>query len=253
MENNNIIDNLLQWRKKNIEGDEQEDMQVWEIRIISIRYRLYSIILTILIIVGIFNYILPKRDFYQGAKQTLQGIKAEVDQFSIKQKELQVDIDLSQKIENWEEKILECINNQKGCEQLDPQVKKNFSEVVSYLQANSLSSQKMSVDEKMILKNINEYLTKEDFDWRSKNWEINKIAIGDPTEFKSNLYYVTIYLNITFQNKDGLLSFIHNIERKINPQKDLRILYKIDEISYDLMAYEQEQNVDIYLKAFYYK
>jgi hypothetical protein len=62
-----------------------------------------------------------------------------------------------------------------------------------------------------------------------------------------------VYLNITFENKDTLLSFIHNIERKINPQTDLRILYKIDEISYDLMSYEEEQNVDIYLKAFYYK
>ncbi|MEI8252346.1 MAG: hypothetical protein WCG25_01015 [bacterium] len=52
---------------------------------------------------------------------------------------------------------------------MDPQIKNNFSEVTSYLQANSLSSTKMSVDEKMILKNINEYLTKEDFNSPSKN------------------------------------------------------------------------------------
>lgn len=253
MENNNIIDNLLQSWKNSIQTDEQEEIQVGEIRIISIRYRLYSIILIILVIVWIFNYILPKQENYQNSQKALQSLRAEIDQFSIRQKELQIDIDLSQKIENWEEKILECINDQKWCEQLDPQIKKNFSEVVSYLQANSLSSIKMSVDEKMLLKNINEYLTKEDFGWFSKNWEINKISIWDPTEFKSNLYYVSVYLNITFQNKDGLLSFIHNIEKKINPQKDLRILYKIDEISYDLMSYEKEQNVDIYLKAFYYK
>jgi sulfur relay (sulfurtransferase) DsrC/TusE family protein len=253
MENKDIIDNLLQNWKNNIEQDNEDETQVWEIRIISIRYRLYSIILIVLIIVWIFNYILPKQESYQNSNNTLQWLRTEVDKFSTKQKELQVDVDLSNKIENWEEKILACINNQQWCDQLDPQIKNNFSEVTSYLQANSLSSTKMSVDEKMILKNINEYLTKEDFNSISKNWLINKISIWDPTEFKSRLYYVTINLNITFQNKDWLLSFIHNIERKINPEKDLRILYKIDQISYDLMAYEQEQNVDIYLKAFYYK
>ncbi|MFZ2150823.1 MAG: hypothetical protein WAZ12_04130 [Candidatus Absconditicoccaceae bacterium] len=253
MENKNIIDSLLQNGTNHIQVDDQEEMQVGEIRIVSIRYRLYSIILIILIIIGLFNYVLPKQESYQSSKQTLESLRTEVNNYSIKQKELQIDIDLSQKIENGEEKILACINNEKGCEQLDPQIKNNFSEAVSYLQANSLSSIKMSVDEKMILKNINEYLTKKDFNGISKNGEINKISIGDPTEFKSNLYYVTVYSNITFKNKDGLLSFINNIEKKINPQKDLRILYKIDEISYDLMAYQEEQNVDIYLKAFYYK
>lgn len=253
MENKNIIDSLLQNWTNHIQVDDQEEMQVWEIRIVSIRYRLYSIILIILIIIWLFNYVLPKQESYQSSKQTLESLRTEVNNYSIKQKELQIDIDLSQKIENWEEKILACINNEKWCEQLDPQIKNNFSEAVSYLQANSLSSIKMSVDEKMILKNINEYLTKKDFNWISKNWEINKISIWDPTEFKSNLYYVTVYSNITFKNKDWLLSFINNIEKKINPQKDLRILYKIDEISYDLMAYQEEQNVDIYLKAFYYK
>jgi len=253
MENKNIIDNLLQNWTNHIPIDDEEEIQVWEIRIVSIRYRLYSIILIILIIIWIFNYVLPKQESYQNSQKTLESLRTEVNNYSIKQKELQVDIDLAQKIENWEEKILECINNEQWCEQLDPQIKKNFSEAVSYLQANSLSSIKMSVDEKMILKNINEYLTKENFNWISKNWEINKISIGDPTEFKSNLYYVTVYSNITFKDKDWLLSFISNIEKKINPQKDLRILYKIDEISYDLMAYQEEQNVDIYLKAFYYK
>ncbi len=253
MENNNIMDNLIQNWSNNIHIEDQEEVQVWEIRIISIRYRLYSIILIILIIIWIFNYILPKQEIYQSSKNVLEWLRTEVNSYSIKQKELQIDIDLSQKIENWEEKILACINNKEWCEQLDPDIKKNFSEAVSYLQVNSLSSIKMSVDEKMILKNINEYLTKQDFNWISKNWEINKISIWDPTEFKNNLYYVTVYSNITFKNKDWLLSFINNIEKKINPQKDLRILYKIDEISYDLMAYQEEQNVDIYLKAFYYK
>jgi len=253
MENKNIIDNLIRSGNENIKTDEEERAEIWEIRIVSIRYKIYSVLLAFLIIIWIFNYILPKQETNQNAKNRLASIKAEVNDFSNKQKKLQEDIDLSQKIENWEEKILLCINDLQWCEDLDPQIKNNFSEVVSYLQANTLSSQKMSVDEKMLLKNINEYLTKDFSPISSKNWEINKISIWDPTEFKSDLYYVSIYLNITFENKDSLLSFVHNIERKINPERDLRILYKIEEISYDLMSYEDEQNVDIYLKAFYYK
>ena len=96
-------------------------------------------------------------------------------------------------------------------------------------------------------------MTQENQNGYLKNWEINKISIWDPNEFKDNLYYVTIFLNITFEDKDWLLSFINNIEREINPEKELRILYKIDEISYDINSYDQEQNADIYLKAFYYK
>jgi hypothetical protein len=72
MENNNIMDNLLQNWTNNIAIDDQEEVQVWEIRIISIRYRLYSIILIILIIIWIFNYVLPKQEIYQNSKQTLQ-------------------------------------------------------------------------------------------------------------------------------------------------------------------------------------
>lgn len=253
MKNNNIIENILKKSKSYLQVEDEEKVEMWQIRIVSIRYRIYSIIMTILILIWIFNYALPKQEVFKSSKQSLESIKAEVKDFWNKQQKLQADIDLSLKIENWEKAILECINDQQWCEQIDPEIKKNFSEAVSYLQANSLTSEKMTVDEKMILKNINEYLTKENFTGSAKNWEINNIGIWDPTEFKDNLYYVSVYLNITFENKDTLLSFIHNIERKINPQTDLRILYKIDEISYDLMSYEEEQNVDIYLKAFYYK
>ncbi len=253
MKNNNIIENILKKSKSYLQVEDEEKVEMGQIRIVSIRYRIYSIIMTILILIWIFNYALPKQEVFQSSKQNLESIKTEVKDFWNKQQKLQADIDLSLKIENWENAILECINNQQWCEQIDPEIKKNFSEAVSYLQANSLTSEKMTVDEKLILKNINEYLTKENFTGSAKNWEINNIGIWDPTEFKNNLYYVNVYLNITFENKDTLLSFIHNIERKINPQTDLRILYKIDEISYDLMSYEKEQNVDIYLKAFYYK
>jgi hypothetical protein len=52
---------------------------------------------------------------------------------------------------------------------LDPQIKQNFSEAVSYLQVNNLSHIKMSVDEKMMLKNINEYLTRKELTGATKN------------------------------------------------------------------------------------
>ncbi|MCF7834950.1 hypothetical protein K9M48_02745 [Candidatus Gracilibacteria bacterium] len=252
MENKEIIDNLI--KNGQIEDQERQDaVGNGNIRVISIRYKLYCIILMILIIIGIFNYVLPQNDKYNQSKQNLQNVKTDVENFENKKKQYENDIKLIETIDNSELKIIDCLNNMAGCEQMEVNIKDNFSEVISYLQVNNLNSPKMNVDEKIILKNINEYLTQENENGYSKNGEINKIAIGDPSEFKESLFYVSVFLNISFNDKDGLLSFINNIERKINPDKDLRILYKIDEISYDINNYDQEQNVDIYLKAFYYK
>ncbi|NCO97736.1 hypothetical protein GW864_00940 [bacterium] len=58
-------------------------------------------------------------------------------------------------------------------------------------------------------------------------------------------------MNITFADKDSLLSFIDNAETNVLDDANYRILYKLDEVSYDIVKYTAEQKVDILMNAYY--
>jgi len=55
-----------------------------------------------------------------------------------------------------------------------------------------------------------------------------------------------------FNDKDGLMSFIDNVEKKIPNQQDLRILYKIDKINYDIVNYDQPQDSSVFMYLYFY-
>jgi hypothetical protein len=66
------------------------------------------------------------------------------------------------------------------------------------------------------------------------------------------LYTVPVQVNITFEDKKYLLSFINNVEQYIPEDEDIRVLYKIDKISYDIINSDQPQNTSIYMNLYYY-
>jgi hypothetical protein len=90
-------------------------------------------------------------------------------------------------------------------------------------------------------------------DNQPKIGKINSISIWKPTVVVSQLYSIPIRLQASFINKDYLLAFIENVDKNVLESKSYRILYKIDEINYNIMEYDQEQLVDIKMNAFYYQ
>ena len=50
---------------------------------------------------------------------------------------------------------------------------------------------------------------------------MNKVVIWEKEQFNENLYFVPIELSITFTDKDGLMSFIDNAEKRILSRKIL--------------------------------
>jgi hypothetical protein len=56
-----------------------------------------------------------------------------------------------------------------------------------------------------------------------------------------------------FENKDDLITFVDNIEQYIITEKEDRILYTIDEVSYDIMQYDEKQSTKVSLTAYYFK
>jgi hypothetical protein len=79
--------------------------------------------------------------------------------------------------------------------------------------------------------------------------------MGEPEviEGKVKFYKLPIEVEITFDDKDDLITFVDNIESYIIPDKENRILYVIDEVSYDIMAYDEEQSTNVSLSAYYFR
>ncbi len=75
--------------------------------------------------------------------------------------------------------------------------------------------------------------------------------------------YVPINVSVEFENEDAIISFVENVENFVVPNYDIsktwsnkeenRILYVIDNISYDVANYEETQIADIEMYIFYTK
>lgn len=262
-QNNEIIDRLIWWQTNaslidsfEEEGTDANFDAINRNRIISLKYKLYLFLSAVWLYICIANFVIPSWDKLESQKTSLSEISKNVNSFESTKKELEKDKKLIGDINLSKDKIAMCLNEHKFCPEIAENLRNEFSIVRSYLQIWDLSSKKMIVNEKFILANINEYLIRnmQNGDLtKNRNWQIDGISIWDPTKYDGNLYYVPVRLNVSFENKDYLLDFISNVEKKILVDQDYRILYKIDQVSYDIVDYNDKQNVDIVLIAYYYQ
>ena len=255
-QNSQIIDRLLgeQQQKKSTESNtlaEDNQVLITTSRVVGIRYRIYFIILLLVLVVFGNNILLPAWDNFQSTQTQVSDINLQISNFATKKLQSDADQKLIQKIETQQSDIVSCLNTRTNCDVIDPALRTNFSFARSYIQLNNLTDPKMFVNEKILLANINEYLLRDPLT-HAKNGLINQIAIGEPKQFFWNLYYVPLKLNITFDTKDALLSFIDNVEKKVLADINYRVLYKIDKVNYDIANYTTQQKVDIDLNAYYY-
>jgi hypothetical protein len=255
-QNSQIIDRLLdeQQEKKSSNLDTfatNNQVLITTSRVVSIRYRIYFIGLLLILIVFGNTLLLSAWDDFQSTQVEVEDINLDISKFEPKKLQAEADIKLIQKIEEQQDTIMSCLNTKTNCTSIDTTLRSNFSFARSYIQLNNLTDPKMFINEKILLANINEYLLRDPLT-KSKNGLINKISIGEPKKYFSNLYYVPLQLNITFDTKDVLLSFIDNIEKRVLTDQEYRVLYKIDKVNYDIANYTTQQQVDISLNAYYY-
>jgi len=255
-QNSQIIDRLLgeQQQKKSADTNtlaEDSQVLITTSRVVSIRYRIYFIILLLVIVIFGNNILLPAWDNFQSTQTQVSDITLNISNFTTKKLQSDADQSLIKKIENQQWDIISCLNTKTNCSAIDPSLRTNFSFARSYIQLNNLTDPKMFINEKILLANINEYLLRDPLT-KAKNGLINQIAIGEPKQFFWNLYYVPLKLNVTFDTKDALISFIDNIEKRVLADANYRVLYKIDKVNYDIANYATQQKVDMDLNAYYY-
>jgi negative regulator of genetic competence, sporulation and motility len=66
------------------------------------------------------------------------------------------------------------------------------------------------------------------------------------------LFAVPITLSIEFEKINDLISFVHNVEKRLITIPQDRILYKIQEVGYDIVASSKPQTTEISMIAYYY-
>ena len=278
MENNGILERLLQDDKQSTVKEEvaaakqraKEDMQISRIRVVTAKYKVYIVLLLIFICILLVNYIPREND-------AMKSNKASFDQVNSKLNNLERDIKIANNdmdylcndkngIVSNNDTLKKCLNTKNNCSDLPKEWKiwtwNNLEDYdtkvpLSYLQTNSLYNKKMPVDEKKVLKNLNEYLIKEDISWenRKKVWDILRIEIWDPKPvewWKDHFFKVSVDVEIKFDTVGDLTGFLYNVEKKLIENHEDRILYKIQSVSYDVVSNDEPQVTDISMLGYYY-
>ncbi len=259
-QNQQLINSLLEQQKTSSYAQniavESEENQLTITRVVTAKYKVYVIVLLILGVLLGTKYLPEGFQHFQAIQGQYQTKRIQLEE--MKQKVAQLGKDKFQlvNLKKYEQQILACVNEQEACSELPENLKSDFWAAVAYLQMGGLSSQKMGIDEQKILRNLDQYLIKNNPADKvsTANGIIESIEIGEPELVKedSKFYQLPITVKITFSDKDDLISFVDNIEKFIIPNEDDRILYKIEEVSYDMMAYEESQTTDILLTAYYF-
>jgi hypothetical protein len=231
--------------------------QIQERRFIDVKYKIYTLVIVsvLILLYGPVNNALSTS---WAKRQQGNEIDTTINQRIDSQEEYKTKTNLLKKIEENKEIIITCINLQDKCDQLPEDITSNIDTVKAYIQIGNLKRDKMDINESKILKSINEFMTKSDIlslD-RKYNGTVTNILIDKTKILDNNIVKVPVSLTVTFNSKENLISFISNIEKNIfytqNNGLNDSILYRIEELKYDIVNYKETQDVEITLSAYAY-
>lgn len=258
-ENSSVLKNLMSDKTNNqfdgLEGVSASDDEKFSSasRIVQVRYRFYAVWVALVILLLVFWFLLPGRDTYNAKKSEIQSARVTLESLEAREKQYQQSIWFLETVQKESSSIVNCVNIWENCDALPKEIQDRQKLARAFLLTNTMNETKMDVDERKIIESIDSYLVKlEPFANNSSvNGEIYNISIWDKKE-EWWLYVVPIQLEISFEDKSYLLSFINNIEKYVPEEEEIRIMYKIDKISYDIINSDEPQDASIYLNLYYY-
>ena len=248
-------------------SQKEEELHISRIRVVTAKYKVYIVLLLIFICILLFNSIPAIKDSYNSKQSTYNQVNSQLLSVQRDIERANADMEYLWEITDNEQNLKTCLNekSKEVCLKL-PETwmtgegtgkKYDFSIPLSYLQLHSLYNKKMPVDEKKVLKNLNEYLIKQDITWGSKTkvWDILKISIWDPHSVRNwdtHFFEVPVDVTIEFTTIGDLTWFLYNVEKKLVDKSEDRILYKIQSVSYDIISSDKPQITNISMLAYYY-
>ena len=273
MENKEIMQRLLQDddSSKNSVKEEINAMKNrdWEIsmsriRVVTAKYKVYIVLLAIFIFALLISYIPNTKDDYKSHMDSYNQVKTQLTNVKRDIENAKADTNYLFDIVRNEKALKECLNPDRGCSSLPEWWLSTWNDFklsslvpLSYLQMHSLYNKKMPVDEKAVLKNLNEYLIKQDISGNDR-WrvgEILRIEIWDPEYvnwWDEHFLQVPVDVEIEFTTVDDLIGFLYNVEKRLIDNTEDRILYKIQAVSYDVVSKDEPQVTDVSMIAYYY-
>lgn len=235
-----------------------------EMRFLDVKYKVYTVIIGIMLIlmyVGIFTeqwIVSGALQETRAKRQSLDTIDTTISDTISRQEQYKQEQNLFKEITNNKSILITCINKQSSCDQLPNAITTNLDAVRAYLQLGNLQRSKMDVDESKILKNINEFITQKNIldTKRDYNGIVSSITIDNPESLENNIMKVPVELTITFNSKQDLLTFLSNIENYVFAEWDdlsSSVLFRIEELKYDIVNYKESQDVQVSLSAYAYR
>ena len=276
MNNNEIIKRLMGDGQKSTQTSntsavvqssqiKEDEFPMSRIRVVTVKYKVYIVLLLIVIAALLMNYIPSVKDSYDASNSAYKETKSQLNIIQNEITEAEKDVDYLEEIVSNEQNLKSCLNekNTQACLSLPDGWKEreneeaNLTIPLSYMQLHSLYNEKMPVDEKKVLRNLNEYLIKQDISWTSRIrvWDILKISIWDPEaaiKDDKHFFAVPVDVEIRFTTIGDLTGFLFNVEKKIINNAEDRILYKIQSVSYDIVSNDEPQITEISMLAYYY-
>lgn len=278
MENKEIMERLLQDDKPSKTTEKSEsttvkanngDASISRIRVVTAKYKVYIVLLLIFIALLLVVYIPKAQDSHESSQKAYSQVKTQLNNIKVNIQAAENDMNYLCDETNWiiknEENLKNCLNEKEGCSNLPAtwriwtgeNTHYDLSIPLSYLQLHSLYNKKMPVDEKRVLKNLNEYLIKKDILWWDKKrvWDILRINIWDPKPVKkwdNHFFEAPVDVEIEFWTINDLTGFLYNVEKKLINEWEDRILYKIQSVSYDIVTNNKPQITKISMIAYYY-
>lgn len=217
--------------------------------VLTIKYKVYIAILIIIMALS--------RGYMNESVITHNAVRANItaleSQKMIKDAEYnQVIKDLTtlKDISNQKSTLIGCLST-RGCTSIPESLKPVLAPTRAFLQLQKNDGQKMEFDQKKILANINEYLLK--LSNGQPNGLVTSIVFGAvaPVVGSETLVQIPITMTVDFADKNGLLSFVYNVENMISAQ--FPMLYRLTSVNYDIVKYEQNQTVTIELVGYMMK
>lgn len=151
------------------------------------------------------------------------------------------------------DQIVNCINK-RICEwiTINKDISSNLDNLRTYYLVNELEADKMELDQKLVLKAIDDYLLKGE---TASIGQIQSVTYGDVVTVnkEKGIYKLPMNVQVEFFNKDDFISFVLNTEKYLDPALKYRVLFKIVSMNYNIANYESLQKVNMLMEVFYFR
>lgn len=231
---------------------QQTDFIQKQSKVSELKYKIYCFVLVVL---GIWLWSLldVKMIWFADLKAQIEETRNDIE---ITEMQYNTDVENNKLInlakENFND-FINCINN-RICEGIttNAQFQKNLDNIRTYYLIDKLEADKMDLDQKTVLRYIDEYLLKKD------NFPIGmveSVTFGNPVTVNEEkwIYKLPINLQIEFDNKDNFVNFVLKVERYLDSSLVYRTFFKIVSMNYNIANYETFQKVNLIMEVYYYR